>query len=219
MNYTLMLRLREPEDSVSGNSPIAMNKHSTVAAEEELRANSRPDRSLMALVLRRTGNWIRTTVYFWVKCSYARRNGLVRIPWNVSIWAPNRIIEFGHHVQFGPHCVIQCDIRFGNYVLVAGNVAFIGRNDHRVDVVGKTIWNSPRGDSRLTNVEDDVWIGYGAIILSGITIGRGAVIAAGAVVVSDVARYSIVAGVPAKAVATRFDCEDIQLHETILGIR
>jgi acetyltransferase-like isoleucine patch superfamily enzyme len=49
-------------------------------------------------------------------------------------------------------------------------------------------------------VEDDVWIGAGAIITDGVHIGRGAVVAAGAVVVQDVPRHSIVAGVPAKVV-------------------
>jgi acetyltransferase-like isoleucine patch superfamily enzyme len=63
-----------------------------------------------------------------------------------------------------------------------------------------------------------VWIGYGAIVLSGVTIGRGSIVAAGAVVSSDVSRYSIVAGVPAKEVAKRFSLDDIQRHEEILGI-
>lgn len=101
---------------------------------------------------------------------------------------------------------------------MAGNVAFVGRNDHRYDVVGKTIWESPRGLSTVTTVEDDVWIGYGAIILSGVTVGRGSIIAAGAVVTSDVDRYSIAAGVPAGEIARRFTSDDIKRHETLLGI-
>lgn len=186
---------------------------------EELKANARSDRGLPTLFVRRVANWIRTFVYFSLKCRYARRRGVVRIPWSVSIWAPSKIVEFGNRVQFGPRCAVQCDIRFGSNILIAGDVAFVGRNDHCTDVVGKTIWDSPRGVSLLTTVEDDVWIGYGAIVLSGVTIGRGSVIAAGAVVASDVERYSVVAGVPAKKVAQRFPIEDIQLHEERLGIR
>jgi acetyltransferase-like isoleucine patch superfamily enzyme len=136
----------------------------------------------------------------------------------VYIWAPNKIVELGDCVQFGPRCVVQCDIKFGNSVLIAPNVAFVGRNDHRFDIVGKTIWNSPRGLSQVTTVEDDVWIGYGAIVLSGVTIGRGSIIAAGAVVASDVGRYSIVAGVPAKEVARRFSDAEILHHEKVLEI-
>ena len=57
-------------------------------------------------------------------------------------------------------------------------------------------------------LDDDVWIGYRAIILSGVHIGQGAIIAAGAVVTKDVPPYAIVAGVPARIVKYRFS-EDI----------
>jgi acetyltransferase-like isoleucine patch superfamily enzyme len=62
-------------------------------------------------------------------------------------------------------------------------------------------------------VEDDVWIGYAAIVLSGVTIGRGAIIAAGSVVSGNVAPYSIVAGHPARKVGQRFTEEQIAAHE------
>ena len=54
-------------------------------------------------------------------------------------------------------------------------------------------------------IEDDVWIGYGATILSGVRIGRGAVVAAGTIVHSDIPPYAIVAGIPAKIVKFRFE--------------
>jgi acetyltransferase-like isoleucine patch superfamily enzyme len=186
---------------------------------DELKSNSRPDRSVAALAFRRLLGRLRTFLYFSFRCRYALRHGFVRIPWSVTIWAPNKIVEFGNRVQFGPHCTIQCDIRFGSDVLIAGNVAFVGRNDHAIDIVGKTIWESPRGIVQQTTIEDDVWIGFGAIILSGVVIGRGAVVAAGAVVNSDVERYSIVAGVPARKVAARFTTEEIVRHERLVGIR
>lgn len=59
-------------------------------------------------------------------------------------------------------------------------------------------------------VSDDVWIGQGAIILSGVKVGQGAVIAAGAVVTSDVPPYAIVGGVPAKVIKYRFNPEIIK---------
>ena len=59
-------------------------------------------------------------------------------------------------------------------------------------------------------VDDDVWIGYGAIILSGVHIGQGAVIAAGAVVTVDIPPYAIVGGVPAKVLKYRFESDMIE---------
>jgi len=57
---------------------------------------------------------------------------------------------------------------------------------------------------RTSTIEDDVWIGSNAVIRQGVRIGRGAVIGAGAVVLKDVAPYSIVAGVPAREIRKRF---------------
>jgi acetyltransferase-like isoleucine patch superfamily enzyme len=135
----------------------------------------------------------------------------------VWFYSPHRRITLGDYVQFGPGCSVQCDIVFGSKILVARNVAFVGRDDHRMDVVGQAIWDSGRGDRYQTIVEDDVWIGHGAIVVSGVTIGRGSVVAAGAVVSRDVPRYAIVAGVPARLVRMRFSPQQIALHERLLG--
>lgn len=54
------------------------------------------------------------------------------------------------------------------------------------------------------NIGNDVWIGHGAIVLPGRSIGDGAVVAAGAVVTKDVAPYAIVAGTPARPIRRRF---------------
>lgn len=59
-------------------------------------------------------------------------------------------------------------------------------------------------------IEDDVWIGESAIIMSGVHIGRGAVIGAGAVVTKDIPPYAVAVGVPAKVIKYRFDPEIIE---------
>lgn len=71
--------------------------------------------------------------------------------------------------------------------------------------------NKEDNDKELqhTKVGNDVWIGAGSIVLDGVTIGDGAIIAAGAVVISDVPAYAIVGGVPAKIIRYRFDISTI----------
>lgn len=64
-------------------------------------------------------------------------------------------------------------------------------------------------EEKITNLEADVWIGHGAIIKSGLTIGVGSIIGTGAVVTKDVEAYSIVGGIPAKHIKYRFE-EDIR---------
>jgi acetyltransferase-like isoleucine patch superfamily enzyme len=59
-------------------------------------------------------------------------------------------------------------------------------------------------------IEHDVWIGHGASICDNVTIGTGAIVAAGAVVTANVEPYSIVGGVPAKFIRKRFDAEQIE---------
>ena len=66
-------------------------------------------------------------------------------------------------------------------------------------------WDN-KGDIVIGN---DVWIGFEAVILAGVTIGDGAIIGARAVVTKDVPPYTIVGGVPAKPIRKRFSDEDI----------
>ena len=70
-----------------------------------------------------------------------------------------------------------------------------------------TVLASSRGD---TVVGHDVWLGYSALVLPGVTIGHGAVVAAGSVVARDVPPYAVVAGNPARVVRSRFSEEDVE---------
>lgn len=75
--------------------------------------------------------------------------------------------------------------------------------------------NSLIRDNKPVTIGNDVWIGANVIILPGVNIGDGAVLAAGAVVTKDVAPYAIVGGVPAKIIKYRFKEQDIDLLEKI----
>ena len=65
-------------------------------------------------------------------------------------------------------------------------------------------------------IEDDVWIGARVIIIHGVSIGRGSIIAAGSVVTKDVAPYSIVGGVPARLIKMRFNKKEQLIHDVFL---
>lgn len=106
--------------------------------------------------------------------------------------------------------------RIGNYCSIARNVTFVLSADHAIDRVSTYPFQTYYGEGGYEGVskgnivlEDDVWVGFGATILSGVHIGQGAVVAAGAVVTKDVPPYAVVAGVPAQILKYRFDEETI----------
>lgn len=170
--------------------------------------NCPPNRSQFTLKIRQLANWFRSFIRFKVFQRWVKTEGMTRIGWSVHISAPHHDIILGNHVQLGPNCHISSDIHFGNYVLCAARVSFIGRNEHRFDIPMKTIWDSPRGIDKPTEIGNDVWIGHNATILGGVRIGHGCVIAAGAVVTKDVPDCCIVAGNPAKIIKYRFNDEE-----------
>ena len=140
------------------------------------------------------------------------------------LFAPRRLV-IGRDVYIGKFCTIECDGEIGDYVMLANNVGLIGRFDHDHRCVGKPIRHAPwigdpdyRGAGRGLEIiiGDDVWIGYGAVVLSGVTVGRGAIIAAGSVVTSDIPPYAVAAGNPAKKVGQRFTDVEIAAHEVAI---
>ena len=93
--------------------------------------------------------------------------------------------------------------------------------DHRTDLVGKyiidvTVEEKLPGNDLPVVIEDDVWCGANVTILKGVTIGRGSIVAAGAVVTHSFPPYSVIGGVPAKLLKMRFTPEEIVEHERML---
>lgn len=129
---------------------------------------------------------------------------------------------------------ISDDVRIARYATIYSTVAkvFIGpkvgiapylkiiTGNHRTNVVGHFMFDGDYekkpDDDKDVILEGDHWIGINVTILSGVTIGRGSVIAAGSVVTKSVPPYSIVGGVPAKVLKPRFSIEEILEHERIL---
>ena len=109
----------------------------------------------------------------------------------------------------------EAPLTIGKKVIFGPNPTII-TGDHRIDVVGKFIMDSheklPENDAPVV-IEDDVWAGANVTILKGVTIGRGSIIAAGAVVTKSCPPYSIIGGVPAKILKYRFTIDEILEHE------
>ena len=107
----------------------------------------------------------------------------------------------------------------GNFCSIADNVKFILGSDHKYTCLSSFPFNTRivkdlnildstgKGD---IIIDDDVWIGYGATILSGVHISQGAVVAAGSVITKDVPPYAIVGGVPDKVIKYRFEPDMIE---------
>ena len=164
-------------------------------------------------------NRARNAILFGIRYPWVRTGENVHVQWSTQMWSPHRHIVLGSNVGIGPNCLIQCDAEIGNKVLIAGNVAMVGADDHVFDKVGVAIWDSGRGDSKKVVIEDDVWIGHGSIIISGSRIGRGSVVGAGAVVVGEVEPYSIVVAEKGRVLRKRFSPADVVRHEALLGDR
>jgi virginiamycin A acetyltransferase len=127
-------------------------------------------------------------------------------------------ITIGKYSTIGQECVLHGGtILMGNYCQLGPRVAIYALN-HPMNRVSPYI-NRELFDGRLKNaaldepiiIGNDVWIGYGALLLPGVHIGNGAVIGAGAVVSKDVGSYEVSVGNPARIVKSRFDQELVEL--------
>lgn len=159
---------------------------------------------------------IRKNVHYFNDLNVGRRS---------TIMAPNRL-EIGRRVKIGMDTWIAVNGVIEEGVLISSYVGIVGKYDHDVWALGRRPYNAPwvfdgsiqTTDMHSVYIERDVWVGYNATILSGVRIGRGAIIAAGSVVTKDVDAYAIVAGNPARKIGSLFSAEEIVDHESRLGI-
>jgi len=117
----------------------------------------------------------------------------------------------GGHIRIGRHTHIQAgcqltaakgSIIIGDYVQIAPRCGLYPYQ-HGFALTEVPIARQPLTSKGDIVIEDDVWLGVGAILLDGVTVGRGAIVAAGAVVTSDVPPFAIAAGVPAQVIGYR----------------
>lgn len=144
----------------------------------------------------------------------------------VRLWAKNKL-KIGNHCYIGRDSQIETNCIIGDYVIFGNKCAVVGRYDHNYQQIGVPIRVSSqirdmdyswKGIDEITIIENDVWVGYGSIILSGVRIGKGSIIAAGSVVTKDVECYSIYGGVPAKKIKDRFESiQDLEEHKRLVA--
>lgn len=113
----------------------------------------------------------------------------------------------GSYTYIGDYCAVT-RANIGRYVSIGNNVS-IGPGEHCLKSASTSSHFYKNTYEQLTQgkciIESDAWIGVDAIILRGVTVGFGSVVAANAVVTKDVPNYAVVAGVPAKIIKFRFE--------------
>lgn len=180
---------------------------------------------LIILYLLAFARHFRTKLKLLTSRTKVRAGNALHIGANCRLWAPDHI-EIGNSVYLGKDVSIECNAKIGDFVLIANRVALVGRHDHNFRVIGVPVRFSPwigscyppspyRNEEAV--IESDVWIGFGAIILSGVRIGKGSVVAAGSVVTRDVPQYAIVGGNPATQIGHRF-IDDLTINKHEFGI-
>lgn len=117
-----------------------------------------------------------------------------------AVFNPN--IELGNNSGIGIMCEIIGKAKIGNNVLMGPEVIFYSQN-HAFRRKDKLIIEQGYEEEKGIIIEDDVWIGRRVIILPGVTVKKGTVIGAGAIVTKSFPEYSIIAGNPAKVIGSR----------------
>jgi len=145
-----------------------------------------------------------------------------------SMWAKN-YIEIGENFYFGAYSQIGCNTKIGDNVIFGSQVSLVGRYDHHYQQIGVPVrladeirddrynW---RGLDLSVEIGSDVWVGHRAIVLSGVKISDGCIIAAGSIVTKDTESYQIYGGVPARKIVSRFESQaDKEKHLDCMNLR
>lgn len=195
--------------------------------------------------MQQTINWVlkQTLLWkIWMQLSFRKRGLQVvdlssEIAWDIEVEPPVRLgrVTVRDHVKIGKQSYVSSGMVFrnvsiGRYCSIGYNV-LIGPEEHPTQYLttrsfGKNDDYYQEMHSKKTKIGNDVWIGANVIVRRGVTIADGAVVGAGAVVLTDVPAYAVVVGVPAKIVRYRFNEETIrkllelkwwEIDETALG--
>lgn len=115
-------------------------------------------------------------------------------------------ISIGDRSGIGLDCLVLGTVTIGNDVMMGPRCLVVSETHETADTA-HPMNTQGMGVDRPVVIEDDVWLSGHVVVLPGVRIGRGSIVAAGAVVADDVPPYSVVAGVPARVVRTRTKAE------------
>lgn len=170
--------------------------------------------------LRRFRNWYNARI----KCGIRKYGPNLQCNRGVTVCFND--LELGHDVFIGYDCYFGVrHTKIGNYVQLAPKVAITG-GDHLIEIIGTPIiktglesFREVQTTQQGVTIHDDVWIGWGAVIMDGVTIGEGSIVGAGSIVTKDIPPYSIFAGCPALKIRDRFEtlADRIEHSKTING--
>lgn len=159
---------------------------------------------------------------FFIKHSMGHCGHNVMIKPSTSIFKGLENIYINDDVRIARYAVIyttRAKVYIGSKVDIAPYIKIITGN-HHVKCIGHFMfdgdYNKSKDDDKDVVIEGDSWFGINVTILAGVTIGRGSVIAAGAVVTKSCPPYSIIGGVPAKILNFRFSVDEVLEHEKAL---
>lgn len=147
-----------------------------------------PSAKLVAPYLVSVGRHVHICEHAWLNAKDDRGDGL-----------PTLHIGDGTYIGRFVHINAWRDVKIGNQVLIADRV-FISDCEHQYADTTRPIASQDDPFLGAVHLRDGCWIGIGAVILPGVTIGRNAVVAANAVVSKDVPDYAVVGGIPARTI-------------------
>lgn len=127
-----------------------------------------------------------------------------------------RDAKIGRYVYIARGCDFSGRVVIGDLTMASTNCVVLGRDHIFDDVELPMRYNFPAKERPETVIGADVWLGHGVILMEGIRIGRGSIIAAASVVTSDVPPYSIFGGIPARKIRDRFSKDNAEKHDQLL---
>lgn len=166
--------------------------------------------------LRMAIKWIVASTPLRSQFGYCAKNAIIRYP--IKIYNPNGLFVYENTSLAHDILIINSSkekVIVKRNSVIAARTTFVTNN--HISIVSIPLFLLHTNDiSEDIIVEEDCWIGTGAIILAGAHLGRGSIVGAGSIVTKDIPPYAVVAGNPAKIIAVKFSIPQIIEHEKAL---